>query len=149
VDGAALEAGDHVDRHSRPRRRGGFSASALADVPGCLVGTLSNGYGDARGDLRRRSDRRLRAYFLSLRQVEVMVVERTGVACAAWGKAGGFLALDWCDGSPLTAGGGLFARLGLPAAWLTGSMVATVVVACARLPGWPAGASARRVWRPI
>ena len=41
------------------------------------------------------------AYFLSLRQVEVIVVERTGVACAASGKSGGFLALDWCDGSPL------------------------------------------------
>lgn len=36
------------------------------------------------------------AYFLSLRQVEVVVVERTGVACAASGKSGGFLALDWC-----------------------------------------------------
>ena len=41
------------------------------------------------------------AYFLSLRQVEVLVVERTGVACAASGKSGGFLALDWCDGSAL------------------------------------------------
>jgi glycine/D-amino acid oxidase-like deaminating enzyme len=41
------------------------------------------------------------AYFLSLRQVEVIVVERTGVACAASGKSGGFLALDWCDGTPL------------------------------------------------
>ena len=41
------------------------------------------------------------AYFLSLRQVEVIVVERTGVACAASGKSGGFLALDWCDGSAL------------------------------------------------
>jgi glycine/D-amino acid oxidase-like deaminating enzyme len=29
------------------------------------------------------------------------VVERSGVACAASGKSGGFLALDWCDGSPL------------------------------------------------
>jgi prevent-host-death family protein len=28
-------------------------------------------------------------------------VERPGVACAAPGKSGGFLALDWCDGSPL------------------------------------------------
>ena len=28
-------------------------------------------------------------------------MERTGVACAASGKSGGFLALDWCDGSPL------------------------------------------------
>jgi glycine/D-amino acid oxidase-like deaminating enzyme len=41
------------------------------------------------------------AYFLSLRQVEAVVVERTAVACAASGKSGGFLALDWCDGSPL------------------------------------------------
>ena len=41
------------------------------------------------------------AYFLSLRQVEPVVIERTGVACAASGKSGGFLALDWCDGSPL------------------------------------------------
>jgi hypothetical protein len=29
------------------------------------------------------------------------VIERTGVACAASGKSGGFLALDWCDSSPL------------------------------------------------
>jgi glycine/D-amino acid oxidase-like deaminating enzyme len=41
------------------------------------------------------------AYFLSLRGVAVTVVERSGVACAASGKSGGFLALDWCDGSPL------------------------------------------------
>jgi glycine/D-amino acid oxidase-like deaminating enzyme len=41
------------------------------------------------------------AYFLSLKQVEVVVIERTGIACAASGKSGGFLALDWCDGSPL------------------------------------------------
>jgi hypothetical protein len=27
----------------------------------------------------------------------VIVVERTGVACAASGKSSGFLALDWCD----------------------------------------------------
>ena len=40
-------------------------------------------------------------YFLSRRGVAVTVVERTGVACAASGKSGGFLALDWCDGSPL------------------------------------------------
>src|SRR5882762_2263150 len=33
--------------------------------------------------------------------VAVTVVERSGVACAASGKSGGFLALDWCDGSPL------------------------------------------------
>jgi len=43
------------------------------------------------------------AYFLSLRDVPVTVIERTGVACAASGKSGGFIALDWCDGSPLGA----------------------------------------------
>src|SRR5262245_5154508 len=41
------------------------------------------------------------AYFLTGRGVGVTVVERSGVACAASGKSGGFLALDWCDGSPL------------------------------------------------
>src|SRR5437879_3571666 len=41
------------------------------------------------------------AYFLSRRGVAVTIVERTGVACAASGKSGGFLALDSCDGSPL------------------------------------------------
>jgi len=41
------------------------------------------------------------AYFLSLRRVEAVVIERAGVACAASGKSGGFLALDWCDGSAL------------------------------------------------
>ena len=41
------------------------------------------------------------AYFLSRRGVDVTVVERTGVANAASGKSGGFLALDWCDGGPL------------------------------------------------
>jgi len=43
------------------------------------------------------------AYFLARRAVEVIVVERTGVACAASGKAGGFLALDWCAGSAVDA----------------------------------------------
>src|SRR5213594_2596047 len=41
------------------------------------------------------------AYFLARRGIAVTVVERTGVACAASGKSGGFIALDWCDGSPL------------------------------------------------
>jgi glycine/D-amino acid oxidase-like deaminating enzyme len=41
------------------------------------------------------------AYFLSRRGVDVIVVEGTAVACAASGKAGGFLASDWCAGSPL------------------------------------------------
>jgi FAD dependent oxidoreductase len=41
------------------------------------------------------------AYFLSCRGVAATVIERTGLACAASGKAGGFLALDWCAGTPL------------------------------------------------
>jgi glycine/D-amino acid oxidase-like deaminating enzyme len=41
------------------------------------------------------------AYFLSRRGIAATVVERSGLACAASGKAGGFLALDWCDGTPL------------------------------------------------
>lgn len=41
------------------------------------------------------------AYFLSCRGVAATVIEGTGLACAASGKSGGFLALDWCDGSPL------------------------------------------------
>ena len=43
------------------------------------------------------------AYFLTCRDVEVCLIERTGLACAASGKAGGFLARDWCDGTPLQA----------------------------------------------
>ncbi|MBR0691685.1 FAD-binding oxidoreductase [Bradyrhizobium lablabi] len=43
------------------------------------------------------------AYFLSRRGVEVIVVDGTEVAAAASGKAGGFLALDWCAGTPLDA----------------------------------------------
>jgi glycine/D-amino acid oxidase-like deaminating enzyme len=43
------------------------------------------------------------AYFLSRRGIDVVVVERTDVAAAASGKAGGFLALDWCAGTPLDA----------------------------------------------
>src|SRR5580692_3542281 len=41
------------------------------------------------------------AYFLSCRGIVATVIERTGLACAASGKSGGFLALDWCDGTPL------------------------------------------------
>ncbi|WFU14935.1 FAD-dependent oxidoreductase [Bradyrhizobium sp. CB3481] len=43
------------------------------------------------------------AYFLSRRGIEVVVVERTEVAAAASGKAGGFLALNWCAGTPIGA----------------------------------------------
>jgi glycine/D-amino acid oxidase-like deaminating enzyme len=43
------------------------------------------------------------AYFLSRRGIDVIVVERAEVAAAASGKAGGFLALDWCNGTWLDA----------------------------------------------
>jgi glycine/D-amino acid oxidase-like deaminating enzyme len=43
------------------------------------------------------------AYYLARRGIGVNVVERTEVAAAASGKAGGFLARDWCAGSPLDA----------------------------------------------
>jgi glycine/D-amino acid oxidase-like deaminating enzyme len=41
------------------------------------------------------------AYFLSLRGIRATIIERTGIACAASGKSGGFLARDWCDGTAL------------------------------------------------
>ena len=41
------------------------------------------------------------AWSLASRGADVVVVERHRVAGAASGKSGGFLALDWCDGSPL------------------------------------------------
>src|SRR5262249_50134263 len=41
------------------------------------------------------------AYFTSRRGARPIVIERHEVAGAASGKSGGFLALDWCRGSPL------------------------------------------------
>jgi glycine/D-amino acid oxidase-like deaminating enzyme len=41
------------------------------------------------------------AYHLAARGTGVVVIERSAVACAASGKSGGFLAMDWCDGTPL------------------------------------------------
>lgn len=41
------------------------------------------------------------AYFLSQRGAKPIVIERHEVAGSASGKSGGFLALDWCRGSPL------------------------------------------------
>src|SRR5512143_2878648 len=41
------------------------------------------------------------AYFLSRRGAQPIVIERHEIAGAASGKSGGFLALDWCRGSPL------------------------------------------------
>jgi glycine/D-amino acid oxidase-like deaminating enzyme len=43
------------------------------------------------------------AYYLARRGVDVIVVERAEVAAAASGKAGGFLARDWCVATPLDA----------------------------------------------
>ncbi|WOL15321.1 oxidoreductase TDA3 [Canna indica] len=42
------------------------------------------------------------AYFLATKgAAHVTVVEKSAIACAASGKAGGFLALDWCDSGPV------------------------------------------------
>ena len=41
------------------------------------------------------------AYFLAARGADVILIERKAIACAASGKSGGFLAMDWCDGTPL------------------------------------------------
>ena len=41
------------------------------------------------------------AYFLTELGVEATVVERSSIAAAASGKAGGFLARDWCDGNAM------------------------------------------------
>ena len=43
------------------------------------------------------------AYALAERGVGATLVEAVAPACAASGKSGGFLALDWCDGSPMQA----------------------------------------------
>src|SRR3954462_4210893 len=43
------------------------------------------------------------AYFLSCRGAQPTVIERAALACSASGRSGGFLALDWCDGTPLQA----------------------------------------------
>eukprot|EP01125_Pyxidicula_operculata_P006089 TRINITY_DN2121_c0_g1_i1.p1 TRINITY_DN2121_c0_g1~~TRINITY_DN2121_c0_g1_i1.p1 ORF type:complete len:216 (-),score=46.25 TRINITY_DN2121_c0_g1_i1:596-1243(-) len=40
------------------------------------------------------------AYHLTLKKAKPIVVERCKVAAAASGKAGGFLAMDWCDSGP-------------------------------------------------
>ena len=41
------------------------------------------------------------AYYLAQRGLKPTVLEACTPACSASGKAGGFLALDWCDGSAL------------------------------------------------
>ena len=41
------------------------------------------------------------AYFLARHGVQTTLIERTAVGAAASGKSGGFLAKDWCDGTPL------------------------------------------------
>jgi glycine/D-amino acid oxidase-like deaminating enzyme len=79
-----------VRRRSLPRASPGkLSARALVNTPGHVIVCGSGVVGASV------------AYFLARRGVRVTVVERSGVACAASGKSGGFLALDWCDRSPL------------------------------------------------
>ena len=41
------------------------------------------------------------SYFLAKRGVASLVIDPVGIAPAASGKAGGFLALDWNDGAPV------------------------------------------------
>jgi glycine/D-amino acid oxidase-like deaminating enzyme len=41
------------------------------------------------------------AYFISLCGARPIIIERYEVGGAASGKSGGFLALDWCQGTPL------------------------------------------------
>jgi glycine/D-amino acid oxidase-like deaminating enzyme len=43
------------------------------------------------------------AYFVSRRGAQPVVIERHEVGGSASGKSGGFLALDWCTGTPLDA----------------------------------------------
>jgi glycine/D-amino acid oxidase-like deaminating enzyme len=43
------------------------------------------------------------AYYLTRLGIDVVIVEQVEVAAAASGKAGGFLALDRCGGTPLDA----------------------------------------------
>ncbi|KAD3640893.1 hypothetical protein R6Q59_003567 [Mikania micrantha] len=43
------------------------------------------------------------AYFLSKKGAAVTLIEQSSIAAAASGKAGGFLALDWCDGGPVSS----------------------------------------------
>src|SRR5215472_2789703 len=43
------------------------------------------------------------AYFVSRRGAQPIVIERHAVAGSASGKSGGFLALDWCRGTPVDA----------------------------------------------
>ena len=42
------------------------------------------------------------AYFLAKKGAAVTLIEKSSVACAASGKAGGFLAFDWCDGGAVS-----------------------------------------------
>ncbi|MCL7023012.1 hypothetical protein MKW94_017102 [Papaver nudicaule] len=42
------------------------------------------------------------AFFLAKKGAKVTLIEKSSIACAASGKAGGFLALDWCDGTPIS-----------------------------------------------
>eukprot|EP00195_Chlamydomonas_chlamydogama_P013559 CAMPEP_0202891534 /NCGR_PEP_ID=MMETSP1392-20130828/1578_1 /ASSEMBLY_ACC=CAM_ASM_000868 /TAXON_ID=225041 /ORGANISM="Chlamydomonas chlamydogama, Strain SAG 11-48b" /LENGTH=400 /DNA_ID=CAMNT_0049575319 /DNA_START=116 /DNA_END=1318 /DNA_ORIENTATION=+ len=97
------------------------------------------------------------AYYLTKRGVRPIVIERSGVAAAASGKSGGFLAGGWGDGSPtqqlhrvsfklheglaqelglqsyrkiptLRVAGGRRTKKQLPCSWLDGSVAAASVM---------------------
>ena len=85
------------------------------------------------------------AFFLARRGAEVTVVEREAVACAASGKSGGFLALDWCDGTALgplaRRSFALHAELAaMPSADWGHRRLETFAVAASARRQWPGGA---------
>jgi glycine/D-amino acid oxidase-like deaminating enzyme len=71
---------------------GGASPAAISERPAARMHVLICGGGVIGAAT---------AYFLACRGVAASVIESTGLACAASGKSGGFLARDWCDGSAL------------------------------------------------
>lgn len=82
------------------------------------------------------------AFFSTRHGAEVVLVERAAPACAASGKAGGFLALDWCDGLPRGAlsrrGFALHAELAREAGDALGFRPVETLLVAARGEGAPA-----------
>src|SRR4051794_41635382 len=70
------------------------------------------------------------AWFLRRRGIDVVVVERADVAAAASGKAGGFLAPDWGEGSPRHARG----RRSFPLHWQLPGQIPGAWRACPMRP---------------
>ncbi len=92
------------------------------------------------------------AYFLARAGAEPVLIERADIACGASGKSGGFLALDWCDGTALAALARRSFRLhaeladAMPARWgyrrvttlhlRHGGSPGAAMIAAPMLPGW-------------